>query len=66
MNSRSFLASVLGLTLVLAIATPNIAVAQSKTDDTDSKSAVANKLEDAKALSAASGRPILAVAGLES
>jgi len=66
MISQSFLASTFGVMLVFAVAGPNAAMAQAKTGDTDSKTAVANKLEEAKALSAVSGRPILAVAGLES
>ena len=69
MISRSFLASValvLGVALVLFVASPTIVRAQSKTDDAGSKSAPASKLEQARAISTASGRPILAVAGLES
>ena len=66
MISRSFLASVLGLTLVLAVLGPSIGLAQTETGDTGSDNKPASKLEHAKAMSAASGRPILAVAGLES
>ena len=64
MNSRSFLASVLGLTLILFSTSPNTLLAQTKTDDTGSADKSSSKLEQARALSAASGRPILAVAGL--
>ena len=62
---RSFLASIVGLALVFVSAGANSALAQTKNDDTsgpDSKPA--SKLDQARALSAASGRPILAVAGL--
>ena len=64
MISRSFLTSILGLTLVLVGAGPSITLAQTKTGETGTDSARASKLEQAKVLSAASGRPILAVAGL--
>ena len=64
MISRSMIASVMGLTLVLVGAGPNIALAQTKTSDTGAADSSPSKLEQARALSAASGRPILAVAGL--
>lgn len=59
MKNRTFLPVISGMIVLLLSAIPSFALAQKKS------SKVAQSLEAAKELSAMSGRPILAVAGIE-